>query len=177
MEEIKVLGWMVDRKGSSRESARHRLAVAEKRFWIEKQKFTFKDILLKVRFEEMYKVLVPSALHGCESWSWSGETVKIVRKWGQKMMRRILGLPRKNKLEEHLITWHRRCVACATKMMNSMGKELMLVRRLRRIHVVTNKIAQFDDLASDFFLEQIMATCNDVQRAKVLAKNDNRETL
>ena len=117
------------------ESMNHRLAVAERRFWAEKQRFTSRDIFLNERVRDFCRVLLASGLHGSECWVWSVGTCNHLRRWENEMLRRIVNLPR--KLDETWLQWHRRNVKIGEYMLQTKGLDGALMKWLRKLHIVS----------------------------------------
>ena len=94
-ESLCILGASISLKNVADEPIHHRLRRGEIYWHKHVSAFTNKRrACLRVRMRRFYTYLAKSVLWGCEAWVLSNTRIQSIRKWEERHLRRILGVPR-----------------------------------------------------------------------------------
>jgi hypothetical protein len=119
VDELNVLGVLLDRKGTTSTSLSHRLRMAEGTWVMCKDYFCSRRVPLRERFIKFYEVIGRCVLYGAGGWTLRQEQVEKLNRWEKWHILQILG--RKQGEEEGGAEYHIRIDAIISKLRQTTG--------------------------------------------------------
>ena len=94
---------------------------------------------LRERCKRLAQKLLPVVLHCGDGLAWNGRLAGQLRRWENRMLRRIVHLP--PKPDEKYVAWHRRCVAVGRRFFETILEfEPATVLLLRKNHKLSKAV-------------------------------------
>ena len=109
VHKMKVLGLMLDGRGSTETAVTHNIGAAERAVAANFDILFNSAVTAEKRFGEYRKRITPVLLHGCGSWVWTQHMARTMGGWETGVLARIWRAKIK-KDEDHMGFWRRRCV-------------------------------------------------------------------
>ena len=106
VNELKALGALLCKEGTSPRAVVHRLAAATKAFWANANVLLDKSLSLPARFREFTVRVQSVALYSAECWPMCQATLQRLAAWESGLLRRIVGI--KKKPSETWVGYHKR---------------------------------------------------------------------
>ena len=91
VENMEVLGIMMDNKATTSTALEHRLYKARSTFYQDKVFYRCRRISLKEKFDRYCSRVQSAALHCCSGWSWTKETAGRLRRFESGLLTQMMG--------------------------------------------------------------------------------------
>ena len=115
VEEMEVLGALIQRNGTTGPSVDHRLAKANAATHVHHKILFGHGVPERKRFAEYAKRIVPMVLHACGSWAWDSNLWHRLHSWEGKLLARMMNSQPPPEDEQTLRCWVTR-YCCSTQI-------------------------------------------------------------
>jgi ribonuclease HI len=143
VNELKALGALLCKEGTSPRAVVHRLAAATKAFWANANVLLDKSLSLPARFREFTVRVQSVALYSAECWPMCQATLQRLAAWESGLLRRIVGI--KKKPSETWVGYHKRAARTSRSLFMRYAGKPCYVIALERYHKAAANVKNMND--------------------------------